>query len=272
MQKFACSQCINIGSSLSVYAQLCSTTDAERTIEQWRDRFVFAVRSAEQLCERLSLFQARQLASEIGDILQGNDKLTFRDVGARLDSLLTVIENEARFRLYLSLSEELSKYYGAPRLFGDAVFDAFPSAREDIQDAGNCLACENSTAAVFHLMRAVEWGLRAFCVHLGFRHLKTHKKSGKITLVPVEYSEWEKILVAVQDRIDAKILKMRRGNLKQEAQSFYYPAVQDIKGIRDAWRNHVMHTRIRYNPTDAIAVFFHVERLMQNLSSRIAET
>jgi len=58
----------------------------------------------------------------------------------------------------------------------------------------------------------------------------------------VEYSEWETILNQLQDRVHNKIAKIRRGAKKQSEQ-FYYPALQDLRGIRDAWRNHTMHTR-----------------------------
>jgi hypothetical protein len=34
----------------------------------------------------------------------------------------------------------MNRYYKAERPFGDAVFDAFPSARFDIPEAGTCLA------------------------------------------------------------------------------------------------------------------------------------
>ena len=45
------------------------------------------------------------------------------------------------------------------------VNDKFPSAAFDIDEAGKCLAIGRSTAAVFHLMRALETAIRA--VHQG---------------------------------------------------------------------------------------------------------
>jgi hypothetical protein len=149
----------------------------------------------------------------------------------------------------------------------------FPSAISDIRDAVECYALDKNTAAVFHAMRVVEWGLRALCVNLGFRRLrqKFKKSGGKVSYIPIEYSEWEKILTQLQDRVDAKIVKVKRRPLKQQLQEFYYPALQDIRGIRDAWRNHVMHTRQEYKPKDADAVLDHVKRLMNTLATRIRE-
>jgi len=157
-------------------------------------------------------------------------------------------------------------------LLGRKVQDKFPSAVPDISEAKNCLMAGCDTAAVFHLMRVVEWGLRALCVHLGFRKLKSRiRKSGAAVYKPIEYSEWEHILDAIQDRVDAKVKRMKRGSNKQAAQEFYYPALQDIRGIRDAWRNHVMHTRAMYSSSDANAIREHVYRLMVNLARRISE-
>jgi hypothetical protein len=154
---------------------------------------------------------------------------------------------------------------------GPEVINAFPSAGPDIIEAGNCLAAECHTAAVFHLMRVVEWGLRALAASLGVRRIRTSKKPGNNKYTPISYTEWERILDGLQTAVDAKITKMKRGKAKQDLQEFYYPALQDIRGIRDAWRNHVMHTRAEYGLEDVMAVFSHVKRLMKNLSSRVSE-
>lgn len=75
----------------------------------------------------------------------------------------------------------------------------------------------------------------------------------------------------LQDRVDAKLNKIKRGPAKQASQEFYYPMLQDIRGIRDAWRNHVMHTRQEYEPKDADAILGHVRRLMNTLAIRVRE-
>jgi hypothetical protein len=69
--------------------------------------------------------------------------------------------------------------------------------------------------------------------------------------------------------VDTKIEKMKRGKSKQEAQEFYYPVLQEIKAVRDAWRNHLMHTRADYSAKDADAIFGHVMRLMCTLAPKV---
>jgi hypothetical protein len=184
-----------------------------------------------------------------------------------LDSLMHDLEQSR----YYKLDADLEDYFERANLFGDSVREKFPSAAPDIEEAGNCLATNRYTAAVFHLMRVVEWGLRALAVHLGIKKLRSRKKSGKVKLTPVSHSDWEHILDALNDAVNKKIEKLKRGSEKQGAQEFYYPALQDIRAVRDAWRNHVMHTRAVYGRDDAKAIFTHVKRIMGVLSARISE-
>src|SRR5688500_16871248 len=106
------------------------------------------------------------------------------------------------------------------------------------------MAAECDTAAVFHMMRAVEWALRAFCVDLGYYRLRCkNKRSGKITYKPIPFAQWEEILSGIESKAQKKSQALSRGKKKQGLQEFYLPAIQDFKGFRDAFRNHVMHAR-----------------------------
>ncbi len=68
---------------------------------------------------------------------------------------------ELRGRLFFYVESERAKFWpmGEVPLFGKLVEASFPSAIFDIRSAGTCLATGHSTAAVFHLMRAMEAGL-----------------------------------------------------------------------------------------------------------------
>ena len=183
--------------------------------------------------------------------------------------VLDAIQHELEDRKFYHLFPDRSKFFDQPRLFGDAVYERFPSARQDIQEAGNCIATDRNTAAVFHLMRAVEWGLRALCGDLKMNSVHRRKRSGERVWIPLEWSDWETILNQLAQKVDERIDKVRRGPQKQAAQEFYYPALQDIRGIKDAFRNHVMHTRKEYTAESALTQFQHVKRLMSALAERI---
>jgi len=157
-------------------------------------------------------------------------------------------------------------------LFDESVQTAFPDAVEDMREAGNCLAADCDTAAVFHLMRVVEWGLRAFCVHLGFTHLKRKsRKPGKVQYVPAAFSEWEHILNELSDRVEKKLSRIRRGETKQAHQRYYHPLLEEVLSLRDGWRNHTMHARQSYNGKEAEVVLQHVQQFMSKLSERVKQ-
>lgn len=174
---------------------------------------------------------------------------------------------------FLYVDKDRANYVDNPgALFEQDVREAFPNAVPDMKEAGNCLAADCNTAAVFHLMRVVEWGLRALAGHLGFTQMVAKQKAnGRQIYAPVEYLEWERILNQLHDRVDERIEAMPRGPEKQAAQQFYYPLLQEIAGIRDAWRNHVMHARRDYLAQDADAVLKHVQRLMAKLATQVRE-
>jgi hypothetical protein len=101
--------------------------------------------------------------------------------------------------------------------------------------------------------------------------VKRSRKSGKKTYVPLAYAEWEILLNQLHPKVEERINKLKRNALKQAEQEFYYPMLQDIRAVRDAWRNHVMHTRAEYSWKESDAVFEHVRRIMTGLATRIAD-
>ena len=230
------------------------------------------LKEAKDACKQAHFADAEVEISEILAHIGDGSTQDYSSLQVELIHAAEAIGRELTKRRFLYIRQERSTYVDNAALMGTEVAHAFPSAISDIKDAGNCLAAECNTAAVFHLMRTVEWGLRALCVNLGFKRCKSKiRRSGRVTYAPIEYAEWEKILDEAQSKVDDKISRLRRGHKKQENQEFYYSALQDIKAIRDAWRNHVMHTRAEYGHEDADAILGHVRRVMSALAKRISE-
>jgi hypothetical protein len=192
-------------------------------------------------------------------------------VAADVRHVKDMLLNDAWNCKFIQIPEALAEYVDNAGPWGEKIFNAFPNARQDFREAGNCLAADCNTAAVFHLMRAVEWGLRALAINLGLLRVTRRKKGAKVKYVPLAYSDWEHILNQLQGKVDKRVEALRPGKVKQEQQEFYYPILQDIRGIRDAWRNHVMHARRQYSAADALAIAGHVKRLMEALASRVSE-
>jgi hypothetical protein len=175
-------------------------------------------------------------------------------------------------RKFLYVSPDRTDYVDSEALFGDQVRDGFPSAAFDIRESGNCMAAECHTAAVFHLMRAVEWGLRSLATDLGIRRLRCHnKKTGKVRYTPLPWAVWEDIINKIKSRIADRISRAQRGSKKQEYQEFYSPALDNIERFKDAYRNHVMHTRRDYLRGEASVIFDQAQYFMRRLASRLSE-
>jgi len=199
-------------------------------------------------------------------IANNRSMVDFSSLAADCRNISDVLMRDSWTRKFVQIPEKYGDYAEQEQLFGSEVYKAFPSAREDIKQAGNCLAVEDYTGCVFHLMRAVEWGLRALCGDLRIiRILKT--KKGKPKYIGIEWAEWDRILEPVHERVDAKIRALAVGKRKQDAQEFYYPLLRDLRGFKEAFRNHVMHARRDYKPKEAEAVLDNVKRFMELLSS-----
>jgi hypothetical protein len=108
-------------------------------------------------------------------------------------------------------------------------------------------------------------------MHLGVRRLKSIRAGGRVKLTPVNYAQWETILNGLPGRVQRKLSKLRPGPRKQTHEQFYNECIEEINAIRQAWRNHVMHSREAVIVEDAIAILAHSKRLMTKLSTRVRE-
>jgi hypothetical protein len=196
------------------------------------------------------------------------ENIDYSTLATELRSIRDMMMVDFWKRKFVQISTEFVPYT-EPRFIGLEIRQAFPFAVDDLKDAGNCIAVGLGTAAVFHLMRAVEWAIRAFCKKLGITKVPKSNKPGNKKYIAVEYSQWEKIFTAMREKINEKIDKMKPSPTKQAAQEFYYPLLQDIHGFKEAWRNHVMHTRRNFSVKDADAICDYVQRFMTTLAPKV---
>jgi hypothetical protein len=159
---------------------------------------------------------------------------------------------------------ERPEFFEDDRFFGPEIILNFPSAKQDMLGAANCLCVDLNTAAVFHLMRVVEWGLRALCCHLGLTEVVVDKKNAKA--IPVEFAVWDRILNQLPAKAEERINIISDREQRHHAQTLYYPLIEEVNGFKEAWRNHVMHSRAHYTYEDAVAIHSHVKRFMNRLA------
>ena len=152
---------------------------------------------------------------------------------------------------------------GDDALFGKEVYEHFESARSDIKDAGNCIAADLNTAAVFHLMRVTEIGLHALAYELGATTVG--KKN-----TPIEFRMWGEIIGHIQSKMDSLTQGLPESE-KREKSQFYHGLLIECEAIKELLRNPVSHGGNRYNEGETMNVFIHVKGFMTRLAAKIQE-
>jgi hypothetical protein len=168
------------------------------------------------------------------------------------------LDETARHQYFMLPYHKLYFYSEARVIFGEHVNKSFQSAQKDIECAAKCYAFGTNTAAVFHLMRVVEVGLRA----LG-------KSLNEPSLDPKRNPTWETILRRCDDEL-RKPLKDRSQEWSTDGQ-FYSDATANLRAVKDAWRNSTMHVERDYDEDEALSVFNAVKGFMQKLAERLSE-
>lgn len=202
--------------------------------------------------------KTRRLKRLLGSVEGTNAELVFYELG----DLRGIIVNELQMRKFAYLRPPDDQYFARERLFGDEVHENFPSAREDIKDAGDCLAAELSTAAVFHLMRVAEYGLRALAHD---RRISVRKNT------PIDLATWQQVIDKLEDA-EQEIQNFPRTEAREAQFAFYHGAMMTLSRFKNKFRNRVAHARERYDRDEARSAFNHVQDFMQILASRISET
>ena len=181
---------------------------------------------------------------------------------AILSQLIGNIVEELKDRKFVKVCDDAESYVDNDKLLGDQVSKAFPNASEELREAGNCLAVECHTATVFHLMRAVEHGLRAVAQAVGV------DSDGAI---PLDYENWQNII----DRIEASWKKAanqwKRSAELINARRFFSRIVGDLVAFKNDVRNVTMHARKSYNRHEALGVLNRVDGWFKTLAARVDE-
>jgi hypothetical protein len=152
----------------------------------------------------------------------------------------------------LMSSSQASMFAGKEPLFGNEVFEAFSFAREDIEEAGKCLALERSTASVFHLMRALESGVQVIANKIGASILDAGGKG-----LP-----WGVIAENMKPKIDA----MQKGS---QAQIKWYRVQNNLVVVNRAWRVPTNHPKETYTLDQAVEVFDATKAFMKELAALV---
>lgn len=189
-------------------------------------------------------------------------------ISAGLTHVCESVIREGGKRYYLQVLPDRVEYLEQSTLFGFEVALAFPSAMRDVQDAGNALAAECCTAAVFHVMRAAEVALRALALDRQVQYPDASLSSKQVG--------------DLLSALDGKMADMRKADAKlwpsrdiKDAQiNFYHRAIVEFRDFNEAWRKHMAHAHegANYDRDAAKSILGHVRGLMIVLAEKISES
>lgn len=184
-------------------------------------------------------------------LLEEANSGSFFELNARLQQLDEDIEYDVEQTCFEYVPARRARFYGAS--LGKDVEDAFPAATDEIREAHRCLALGRHTASVFHLVRAVEHGMRQLAIAVGVTQ----------TIVPLEYQVWQAVIDQIESRYEAANIDRWRDPSKANARAFFSRTIRDLYAFKDETRNVLMHTRSglydeqrALSVRDAVAEFF----------------
>ena len=214
------------------------------------------------VCVKLQMAKSQNRIEHFLKILNATDETpSFAVINSELGGLTSTMQKELIERKFVFVPADKVEFFEQDKLFEDAVYKKFPEARREIKEAGNCFAADLNTAAVFHLMRATEWGLRDLAEHLDAVPAKW----------PIEFSQWSQLIDDIDLKLNPKVKAvedtMTRGHAKDASLEFYNGLVADVKHLKIS-RDRVMHTRESYNEKSTMAIFGEVENFMKRLANR----
>lgn len=159
-------------------------------------------------------------------------------------------ESESIHFLYIPIPRVVY-YYRADILFDESCRAEFPSATKDMTAAFRCYALGQWTACVFHSMRVLEHGLRWFAAKLS------------IPMSSTADEQWKVIIDGIEKAIRAmeQLPKGQKVDL-----TFHSEAAVQFRYFKDAWRNHVSHSRESYDEYESRIIMDHVRDFMQHLA------
>jgi len=184
---------------------------------------------------------------------------TYEQAFVAMSAIRDTFKLELQAQMFFCVLPHRTTYYSSagPRIESGAdiaglthTLEAFPDAKYDASEAGNCLAFERFTAAVYHLMRVAEYGLVAVAAAAG---VESH-----------DHRSWDKMIAGLHHHINLLSSQKLAANWKDEEKK-YSDLVAWFTAIRNGWRNPVSHIPRIYTEDIARGMFVATKTLFERL-------
>jgi len=221
--------------------------------------------TVDNLERELNVLQATLTLLEVHRLQRvlGLDFVTWEDLSRAATEIRSRLADELSLRTVLVLQADRQRYFKPSEpLFGPDFATGFPTQGvHELDEAAKCLALDRPTAAVFHLMRVMEVGIRSVARCLG---IPDPLREGD--------RNWGAMLRVIKVDLDARVgASHTKTWARKDDKEFFEVAYASLDAVRVAWRNPTMHVENRYTDDEAEHIFVAVRGFMKKLASRCDE-
>ena len=150
------------------------------------------------------------------------------------ESVRRNLELELKTQRFFVLNPDDNRFYDNRELAGDRFRNNWPNANTELTEAGNCFALDRHTACVCHLMRSLEYALKAFEAEL------------KITPPTAGYANtWGKIIARIEGKRFNPGTKTVTADWVKNAE-FYDTLLSYFSAAKSACRDKTFHVEASY--------------------------
>jgi hypothetical protein len=252
MHKFRASTLMTITWTLQNAA--VGWVDGQQSDEKVRRNYATGLEQLDAECKHAGLNHVCDHIKVIQRLLKPESSVT--NLTSQVTTLLAVLQTTLAKTLVFRLDDESANLLVEGGGLTPEAADAFPSAWRELGHSARCLAFDQSTACVFHAMRAIEFPLQALTVALN--------------VVPSN-PNWD---TAIRDCEKAIRELGNPPNTRKgwkEDKHFYSEAAVNFRYFKDAYRNHAMHGKVSYERRDAKEIMEHSTSFVQHLSPKLKE-
>jgi len=217
------------------------------------DLFVFLAHVYNELLEVPTSSVIRQQARRVMELPDDADTTMLYTMVTELQHNMN---EELTSHVFLCIPDREAVLWRDPlRWFGKEAVAAFPAARGDMRDCARCLALRQWTASVYHSMCVVQYGLHKLAGLVGARFTRE-----------IDVLNWNDILREIHLRLKAIADNEPKTAERDAKLKLGGDAAAHFFAIKEAWRNHVMHGRDRYDEHDAWPIVDAVRAIMRALA------
>jgi len=179
-----------------------------------------------------------RVGAEITRFQAALEKVPLQDIAQRCDHLKERLLDELKDEFYFHVSRADRQYYGQTSPFGETVTRKFAAAVEDFEQAAKCLALQQATACVFHLMRGMETAVR--------------RLARKLNMPINSQTTWRQLT----NNMDVIINNMpQTNNIQRQKRSDWQEARVNLHYLGGYIRNNTMHPTSAYRQDEARQIF-----------------